>query len=178
MARSAIYLFKICSQAKKVCPPLKYTIGRHCSSHFSYLHVFLRKIKKINFFSLKMQKYLIFKFSHEPNGKCQFKELELKEIDWWKENNIFLHLEKRLTLAAVTKLSLSQGCQFPKNKKSQLKAKFSKKENFPKYIKYILKYHKMLYVLLKFCQNRSKKGLVVTLALVRLFHENRKYKYI
>ncbi len=33
------------------------------------------------------------------------------------------------------------------------------KENLPKYIKQILKYHKMLYVLLKFCQNMPKKIL-------------------
>jgi hypothetical protein len=31
------------------------------------------------------------------------------------------------------------------------------KENLPKYIKILLKYHKMLYVLLTFCQNRPKK---------------------
>jgi hypothetical protein len=33
------------------------------------------------------------------------------------------------------------------------------KEKLPKYIKEILKYHKMLYVLLKFNQNMSKKIL-------------------
>jgi hypothetical protein len=33
------------------------------------------------------------------------------------------------------------------------------KENLPKYIKKILKYHKMLYFLSKFCQNRPKKTL-------------------
>jgi hypothetical protein len=54
-------------------------------------------------------------------------------------------------------------CQKRPNSQMVKKAKTNKgqilKENLQKYIKIFLKYHKMLYVLLKFCQNRPKKIL-------------------